>query len=64
VVWAAAFDQDLVEVLAGELTFGSGSAMRRAVVNDPEDATGVVIRRSCHHLLDAPVKGMPFLVSQ
>jgi hypothetical protein len=36
---------------------GSRSAMRRAVVHDPEDATGVVIRRSCHHLLDKPVKG-------
>src|ERR1051325_4420188 len=31
--------------------------MRRAVVYDPEDATGVVIRRSCHHLLDESVKG-------
>jgi hypothetical protein len=36
---------------------GSGATMRRAVVHDPEDATGVVIRRSCHHLLDEPVKG-------
>src|SRR5271157_3009100 len=31
--------------------------MCRAIVHDPEDATGVVIRRSCHHLLDKPVKG-------
>ncbi len=31
--------------------------MRRAIVHDPEDAAGVVIRRSCHHLLDEPVKG-------
>jgi hypothetical protein len=31
--------------------------MRRAVVDDPEDATSVLIRRSRHHLLDEPVKG-------
>jgi len=36
---------------------GSGATMRRAVVHDPEDATGVVIRWSCHHLRDKPVKG-------
>ena len=36
---------------------GSGATMRRAVVHDPEDATGVVIGRSCHHLLDKAVKG-------
>ena len=36
---------------------GSGATMRRAVIHDPEDATGVVIRWSCHHLLDKPVKG-------
>src|SRR5678816_1791468 len=31
--------------------------MCRAIVHDPEDATGVVIRRPGHHLLDEPVKG-------
>jgi len=31
--------------------------MCRAIVHDPEDATGVVIRRPCHHLLDESVKG-------
>ena len=31
--------------------------MCRAIVHNPEDATGVVIRRSGHHLLDEPVKG-------
>jgi hypothetical protein len=36
---------------------GSDATMRRAVVHDPEDATGVVIRRSGHHLFDEPVKG-------
>ena len=31
--------------------------MCRAIVDDPENATGVIIRRSCHHLLDEPVEG-------
>ena len=31
--------------------------MCRTVVHDPEDATGVVIRRTHHHLLDETVKG-------
>src|SRR6266850_1278587 len=31
--------------------------MCRAIVHDPEDASGVVIRRPCHHLLDESVKG-------
>src|SRR5438067_2670965 len=30
--------------------------MCRAIVDDPEDATGVVIRRPRHHLLDEPVE--------
>jgi len=36
---------------------GSDSTMRRAVVYDPEDATGVVVWRPGHHLFDEPVKG-------
>ena len=35
---------------------GSDASMRRAVVHDPEDATGVMIRRPRHHLFDEPVK--------
>jgi hypothetical protein len=31
--------------------------MCRAIVDDPENATGVIIGRSCHHLLDEPVEG-------
>jgi len=42
---------------------GSGSTMCRAIVHDPEDAAGVVIRRSCHHLLDEPVKGCDAVLS-
>ena len=34
----------------------SETSMRRAVVHDPEDATGVVIRWPRHHLFDEPVK--------
>src|SRR5713101_6964303 len=30
--------------------------MDRAIVHDPEDATSVVVGRSCHHLLDQPVE--------
>ena len=36
---------------------GSVATMRRAVVHDPEDTTGVAIGWPCHHLFDQPVKG-------
>jgi hypothetical protein len=35
---------------------GSDATMRRAVVDDAEDATGVVLRWPRHHLFDEPVK--------
>ena len=36
---------------------GSVATMRRAVIHDPEDTTGVAIGWQCHHLFDQPVKG-------
>lgn len=36
---------------------GAGPTVCRAIVHDPEDAPGIVIRRSCHDLLHEPVKG-------
>jgi hypothetical protein len=57
-------------ILKGKLLKGTyvpalcspGPTMCRAIVHDPEDATGVVIGRSCHHLLDQPVKGSDAIV--
>src|SRR3984893_1306468 len=36
--------------------------MGRAIVHDPENTTGVVIRRPCHHLLDESIKGRDAIV--
>jgi len=36
---------------------GSVATVRRTVIHDPEDAPGIVIRRSGHHLFNEPVKG-------
>jgi len=35
---------------------GSGPSMRRTVVDDPEDAARLVVRRASHNLFDEPVK--------
>jgi hypothetical protein len=35
---------------------GPAATIRRVIIHDPEDAAGLVIRWSGHHLLDEPVK--------
>jgi hypothetical protein len=50
-------NQHQLWVRALQTLHGSGTAVSRTVVYDPEDAASIVVRRSRRYLLDEPVKG-------
>ena len=45
-----------VRIAVAETLSSLDSSVRRAVVDDPEDATGVVVGRSCHDLFNQPIE--------
>jgi hypothetical protein len=49
-------NQDQLRIRALQALHGSGAAVSRTVVDDPEDATRIVVWRSSHYLLYQSVK--------
>ena len=50
-------DEGEARIAMAQTRDGSVATVCRAVIHDPENAPGVVIRGSCHHLFDQAVKG-------
>src|ERR1017187_162934 len=50
-------DQDQVWIRVVQALRGPGSAVCRTIVDAPEDAASIIVRRSSHYLLDETVKG-------
>jgi hypothetical protein len=51
-------NQDQLRIRALQALHGPGTAVGRTVVDDPEDAASIIVRRSSHYLLDEAVKGV------
>jgi hypothetical protein len=58
-------DEHQLRIAILQALHGPGSTMGGTVVDDPEDAAGVVVRGTRHYLLDQAIKrALPFLASQ
>src|SRR5215831_657629 len=55
-------NQDQLWIRALQTLHGPGAAVSRTVVNDPEDAARIIVRRTRHDLLDQTVKGFDAVV--